>query len=181
LAFEFSELREGFLKKFVFQLKPLTELGPSWSYGSWIYNYLCSQCLSPLMLWVRISIRAMCTTLIDKVCQWLATGRWFSPGPPVSSTNKTVRHDITEILLKLVLNTIKQTIYLRLLARSHTFYAIYASCSIFHTYQIRANDNSSTCTFTTGRSYWWNNCNNNIVFACMFILFWIFWVFCHWI
>ena len=25
----------------------------SWSYGSWINNYLCNQCLSPLMLWVR--------------------------------------------------------------------------------------------------------------------------------
>jgi len=23
----------------------------SWSYGSWIYNYLCKQCLSPLKLW----------------------------------------------------------------------------------------------------------------------------------
>jgi hypothetical protein len=34
---------------------------------------------------------------------------WFSPGPPVSSTNKTDRHDITEILLKMALNTIKQT------------------------------------------------------------------------
>jgi hypothetical protein len=28
---------------------------------------------------------------------------------PVSSTNKTDRHDITEILLKVALNTIKQT------------------------------------------------------------------------
>jgi hypothetical protein len=37
------------------------------------------------------------TTWSDKVCQWLAAGRWFSP---VSSTNKTDRHDITEILLK---------------------------------------------------------------------------------
>ena len=84
--------------------------GPSWPwlYGSWIYNYLCNPCLSPLMLWVRISIRARCTTLCDKVCQWFATGRWFSPGPPVSSTNKTDRHDITEILLKVTLNTIKQ-------------------------------------------------------------------------
>jgi hypothetical protein len=27
-------------------------------YGSWIYNYLCNQCLSPLMLWVRIPPRA---------------------------------------------------------------------------------------------------------------------------
>jgi len=32
-----------------------------------------------------------------------------SPGPPVSSTNKTDRHDITEILLKVALNTMKQT------------------------------------------------------------------------
>jgi len=25
----------------------------SWSYDSWIYNYLCNQCISPLMLRVR--------------------------------------------------------------------------------------------------------------------------------
>jgi hypothetical protein len=37
------------------------------------------------------------------------TGRWLSPGPPVSSTNKTDHHDLTEILLKVALNTIKQT------------------------------------------------------------------------
>ena len=36
-------------------------------------------------------------------------GPWLSPGTPVSSTNKTVRHDITEILLKVALNTIIQT------------------------------------------------------------------------
>jgi hypothetical protein len=34
-----------------------------------------------MMLWVRISIRARCTTLCDKVCKWLERGRWFSPGP----------------------------------------------------------------------------------------------------
>jgi hypothetical protein len=33
----------------------------------------------------------------------------FFPGPPVSSNNKTDRHDITEILLKVALNTIRQT------------------------------------------------------------------------
>ena len=42
----------------------------------------------------------------DKVCQWLAAGWWFSPGIPVSSTNKTDRYDITENLLKVALNTI---------------------------------------------------------------------------
>jgi len=45
----------------------------------------------------------------DRMVVGFATGRWFSPGPPVFSTNKTDRHDITEILLKVVLNTINQT------------------------------------------------------------------------
>jgi hypothetical protein len=80
--------------------------GLSWSYGSWIYNYLCNQCHSPLMLRVWISIRARCTTLCDKSCQWLAAGRWFSSGTLISSTNKTHRHDITALLLKITLNTI---------------------------------------------------------------------------
>jgi hypothetical protein len=35
----------------------------------------------------------------------LAHGRWFSPGIPASSTTKTDRHDIAEILLKVALNT----------------------------------------------------------------------------
>ena len=56
----------------------------------------------------RIPIRARCTTLCDNVCQLLATGLWFSLCPPISSTNKTDRHDITEILLKVALNTMKQ-------------------------------------------------------------------------
>ena len=70
--------------------------------GNWIYNYICNQFLSPLTLWVRIPLRrrVVDTTLGDKVCQWLAAGRWFSPGTPDFSTNKTDRHDITEILLK---------------------------------------------------------------------------------
>jgi hypothetical protein len=32
--------------------------------------------------------------------------QWFSSGSPVSSINKIDRHDITEILLKVALNTI---------------------------------------------------------------------------
>ena len=66
--------------------------GPSWLwlYVSWIYNCLCNQYLSPLKLWV---------------CQWLATGRWISPGTPVSSTNKIDRHNINDILLKMALKT----------------------------------------------------------------------------
>jgi hypothetical protein len=52
----------------------------------------------PIKLWDVLD-----TTLCDKVCHWLPTFRWVSP---VSSINKTDRHDITEILLKVALNTI---------------------------------------------------------------------------
>jgi hypothetical protein len=41
----------------------------------------------------------------DKVYQLLAQCRWFSPGTPASSTTKTGRHDIAEMLLKVALNT----------------------------------------------------------------------------
>jgi hypothetical protein len=43
----------------------------------------------------------------DKVYQLLAHGRWFSPDTPASSTTKTGRHDLAEILLKVALSTIK--------------------------------------------------------------------------
>jgi hypothetical protein len=43
-----------------------------------------------------------------EVCQWLAFGG-FSPGTKVFFTNKADRHDITEISLKVALNTIKLT------------------------------------------------------------------------
>jgi len=33
----------------------------SWSYDSWIYKYLCNQCLSPLKLRVRVPFMARCT------------------------------------------------------------------------------------------------------------------------
>jgi hypothetical protein len=41
----------------------------------------------------------------------LAHGQWFSPGTPASSTTKTGRHDIAEILLKVALNTKNQSIF----------------------------------------------------------------------
>ena len=37
------------------------------------------------------------TTLCDTACQWVATGWRFSQRTPASSTNKTDRHDITDI------------------------------------------------------------------------------------
>jgi hypothetical protein len=83
----------------------------SWTYGSWIYNYLCNQCPSPLQLGVRTPLGRgiLDTTLCDKICQLLATDRWFSQGTLVSSTNKTDCHDITKKNLKVALSTKKPT------------------------------------------------------------------------
>ena len=112
-----------------------------WSHSSWIYNYLCNQCLSPLMFWVRISIRTRPTTLCDKVCQCLAAGRWFSPGPPVSSVNKIDRNDITAILLKVALNTIKQKkpnkhisyLFFHVMCCRTTYGFLFSMCSLNNT------------------------------------------------
>ena len=74
--------------------------------------------------WIRIRLCKLqigCTRLSaasDKVYQLLAHGRWFSPRTPVSSTTKTVRHDIAEILLKVALKHQKSK-SIKYLCRSH--------------------------------------------------------------
>ena len=113
-----------------------------WSYGSWIYNYLYNQCISLLMLWVRISSREWCTVLCDK-------GRWFSPKSPVSSTNKTDSYDITKLLLKVVLRTIEQTM-LRFTSKSplniveYNIYIVYFYIRFFHRIFNLTNLNNET-------------------------------------
>jgi len=63
-----------------------------------------------------VNYQKRCTRLAaasDKTYQLLANGRWFSPVTPASSTTKTGRHDIAEILLKVALNTKVQIQILR--------------------------------------------------------------------
>jgi len=89
-----------------------------------------------------------------------ATGRWFSPGPPVSPTNKTDRHDVDEIFLKVVLNTIKQTYkqtncYLFLLLPFHLWLwsrqSLVCLFSIFRYWQHISVSNTSFDIFTLYR------------------------------
>jgi hypothetical protein len=56
------------IRYYLHHLKEASGPSLSRSYGSWIYKYLCK------MLWVRIRIRARCTTLCDKICQWQLSG-----------------------------------------------------------------------------------------------------------
>jgi hypothetical protein len=72
--------------------------------GNCKYNY--HTITATTATWVRARLCKLqkgCIRLAaasDKVYQLLANGRWFSPGTPASSTTKTSRHDIAEILLK---------------------------------------------------------------------------------
>ena len=76
----------------------------------------------------------------DKVYQLLAQCRWFSPGTPASSTTKTGRHNIAEILLNVVLNTkIQSQIQIN---RTHLKLSLYTNCQI-----VRAERNSISITF----------------------------------
>jgi hypothetical protein len=75
-----------------------------------------------------VNYKKGCTQLAvtsDKVYQLLVHGRWFSPGTPVSSTIKTGRHDIAEILLKVALNNKNQSI------RSYKKKELYTFASTF--------------------------------------------------
>ena len=61
---------------------------------------------------------------VIKVCQGLETGQCFSPGTP-DSIIKADRHDITEILLKVALNTISLTQTVNVLTGTLEVYARY--------------------------------------------------------
>jgi hypothetical protein len=63
----------------------ISNIGPSWSWS--VYLQLPMQSVHiTLTLWFRIPLRrsALNTILCDRVCLWLAAGRWFSPGIPIS-------------------------------------------------------------------------------------------------
>ena len=118
----------------------------TWSYGTWIYNYRWNQCLSPLTFWVRLrSWRGVLyATLYDNVGQWLGTDRWFSSGTSVSSTNKTDRQDIFEILLKVALNIInlkpnEMVISCLSVYIYHTKFLPHCHKTFYHDFQTRTN------------------------------------------
>ena len=61
---------------------------------------------------VRINAHGEMHSIQQYVTQFVsdsAEGRFISPSTTVSSTNKTDRHDIAEIMLKVTLNTITVT------------------------------------------------------------------------
>jgi hypothetical protein len=83
--------------------------------------------------------------ICDEACQWLATGGYFSP---VSSTNKTDRHDITEILLKVALKHQKSS--------NHQIIILFFKKCSFSLPKHRGNG-----------EHWWRLCPLQIVSSCV--------------
>jgi hypothetical protein len=83
-------------------------------------------------------LQKRCTRLAaasDRAYQLLSHGRWVSLGTPATSTTKTGRHDIAEILLKVALSTknqINQSI-------NHNHYQVRSKSKDWKTKQIGKN------------------------------------------
>ena len=99
-----------------------------WTHGMCFMT--CLDCEMFLGLWIYGEVYSI------KRYQWFAASQWFSPGTPVSSTNKTDCHDINEILLKVVLNTITLTLTIEcmcfIFTDSSSSYKCLSWCIKFH-------------------------------------------------
>ena len=77
-------------------------MGSSWSCGRMVVGLKTTCAISAYHHWScgfesSTWLGVLDTALCNKVCQWLTTDRWYTPGTPVSFTNKTDRYDTTEI------------------------------------------------------------------------------------
>ena len=94
----------------------------SWSHGSWIYNYLCNQCLSPLNLWVRTPLRRGVLNkhyVIKFVSDLRQVGSFFRVlrfPPPI---NWPPWYNWTTCMLKLALNTIHSPNWMKTLNKEY--------------------------------------------------------------
>ena len=78
---------------------------------------------TPFIFWDKRGL--LDTTLCNNVCQWLATGRWFSPGTPVSS----ILTDVFKMLMTATINSLNHIVE-RLL---HNILLLTALDTIHHT------------------------------------------------
>ena len=106
------------------------------------YHHLC--CEFEPRSWRGVLHKTLC----DKVCQWLETGRWFSPGIPVSSTYKSgIKHHKTNqpiILSFIIIHDSRKVIKLANSVIHIQMLPIRQSHSLRdHGFQVRPNQNAS--------------------------------------
>jgi len=94
-------------------------------------------------------------------CECLAACWWFSSGTQVSSTNKTVCNDITEILLKVALNTINQTKPTNLSDMSYWVHTFPSRIEV--EIAVDAEERCTFCTIIYKQNYWMHRKNVTII------------------
>ena len=96
------------------------------------------------------------------------SGQWFSPGTPVSLTNKTDRHDIAEILLKVALSTrtlthivtccipadMNMTIIFRFYIATLSFLSIREKWNIKNTFTYGGCEVKNSCRLLSNKHDW---------------------------
>jgi hypothetical protein len=97
----------------------------------------------------------------------LAQGRWFSPGTPASSTTKTGRHDIAEILLKMALKHQKRTTDPGQATGKLYYLRLRVECTLFVIYH-REEDLKKKAMFING---WEHTKNQNQIYGRFCIKF----------
>jgi hypothetical protein len=70
-----------------------------------IDDTICIYTYSGLLVQLLPDTIVLDTNTRDQICKYILTGPWFFVDAKVSSVYKTDPHDITEILLKVLLNT----------------------------------------------------------------------------
>jgi hypothetical protein len=78
----------------------INRMGWSWSYGSWIYYYLCNQCSSPLTLWVRIPLRGgvLDTTLCDSLLVNSSQCSYWTTRCKAQPNRYVMNHDVLKVI-----------------------------------------------------------------------------------
>jgi hypothetical protein len=111
-------------------------------YVIYAFILLYHLCVSPIQRGFApgfVNYKKGCTWLAaacDKVYQLLAHGQWFSPGTSASSTTKTGRHDIAEILLKVALKHQKSKIKSCMCLSCYVIYVFSLPCYIIYVFSL---------------------------------------------
>ena len=117
-----------------------------------------------------VNYKKGCTRLAarsDKVYQLLAHGRWFSPGTSASSTTKTGRHDVAEILLKMALSTINQI--KSIISLTVLFRGNYGPFSNFVDDIVFCKSVLFSCVGNYNVICWWNFFFFGMIWACVYL------------
>jgi len=109
----------------------------------------------PIAINVHCEVYSIQHYVIKFVTDLRQTGWWFSLNTPVSSIIKTGRHDIAEILLKVALNTINQTISHQSVLRTFDYFFCYYMTNLIAKLYLKLDVCCILFSFSFFLFFWW--------------------------